>query len=124
MKLAAVRQSSQPLRRKRTNHWPTSAVLKQEPDNAAAAIKLRAVEAENFPDAGAAEKAAREASATQMTQPRFRTFLFYDPKPTLRKVSVPVLAINGGGLGQRQRGGGCGESKNTYRHEGLLSERS
>ncbi|MEZ4414324.1 MAG: alpha/beta fold hydrolase [Gemmatimonadota bacterium] len=35
------------------------------------------------------------AQAAQVTSPWFRFFLAYDPVPTLRRVQVPVLAING-----------------------------
>jgi pimeloyl-ACP methyl ester carboxylesterase len=81
--------------RRRTFQERSFAVLKQEQDAAAADVKLRAVIAESFPNAGAAEKAALEASLGVMNQPWFRTMLTYDPKPTLRKVTVPVLAIVG-----------------------------
>jgi pimeloyl-ACP methyl ester carboxylesterase len=81
--------------RRRTFQERSFAVLKQEQDAAAADVKLRAVVAESFPNAGAAEKAALEASLGVMNQPWFRAMLTYDPKPTLRKVTVPVLAIVG-----------------------------
>jgi uncharacterized protein len=80
---------------RRTYQERSFAVLKQEPDAAAATIKLRAVNAESFPNAGEMQKAALDASLAQMTGHRFRIFLTYDPKPALRKVTVPVLAING-----------------------------
>ncbi len=36
-----------------------------------------------------------EAQAAQLTLPWFRFFLNFDPRPTLRRVSVPTLALNG-----------------------------
>ena len=39
--------------------------------------------------------AALEASIAQISSPWFRYFLTYDPRPTLRRVRVPVLALNG-----------------------------
>jgi pimeloyl-ACP methyl ester carboxylesterase len=39
--------------------------------------------------------AAAEASLPMFTQPWFKTFLSHDPAPVLRKVTCPVLAING-----------------------------
>ncbi len=43
------------------------------------------------------KKALRSSDAqTQfMLSPWFRYFLTYDPRPTLRRVQIPVLAING-----------------------------
>ena len=35
------------------------------------------------------------AQMTQLTSPWFRTFIKYDPRPTLRQVKCPVLAVNG-----------------------------
>ncbi|HEX2202816.1 MAG TPA: hypothetical protein VHG91_05950, partial [Longimicrobium sp.] len=39
--------------------------------------------------------AAIEAQLRTLTSPWFRHFLRYDPRPTLGRVRVPVLAING-----------------------------
>jgi fermentation-respiration switch protein FrsA (DUF1100 family) len=39
--------------------------------------------------------AAVEANVLQVASPWFRYFLAYDPVPTLRRVRVPVLAVNG-----------------------------
>lgn len=39
--------------------------------------------------------AAMEANVQQVSTPWFRYFLTYDPRPTLRRVRVPVLALNG-----------------------------
>ncbi|HVG43476.1 MAG TPA: alpha/beta fold hydrolase [Longimicrobium sp.] len=39
--------------------------------------------------------ATMEANIGQLSTPWFRYFLAYDPRPTLRRVRVPVLALNG-----------------------------
>jgi pimeloyl-ACP methyl ester carboxylesterase len=47
---------------------------------------------------GLSEQAMDEAVAgelPQLTSPWFRYFLSYDPRPTLREVDVPILALNG-----------------------------
>jgi fermentation-respiration switch protein FrsA (DUF1100 family) len=41
------------------------------------------------------EEAMLQAQVRQMNTPWFRFFLTYDPVPTLRKVTCPVLAVNG-----------------------------
>jgi len=43
-----------------------------------------------------AQLAAAEPQNQLFTSPWFRYFLTYDPRPTLMKVRVPVLALNGG----------------------------
>lgn len=73
-------------------------IAMQEKDPAVARTKLG--EAANK-RAEAAKKrlesqlAAAEAQNQLFTSPWFRYFLSYDPRPTLMKVSVPVLAMNG-----------------------------
>ncbi|MHB1193024.1 MAG: alpha/beta hydrolase family protein [Longimicrobiales bacterium] len=80
------------------------AVVRAQPDTAVAAQELRhalqeAVAA--FPAEtrrrmeGELTPAALEAQARQVNSPWFRFFLTYDPRPTLEKVRVPVLALNG-----------------------------
>lgn len=81
------------LANQRTFQERTFAVLKQEPDAAAAAEKLRAVIRELYPGAPDAQRTTLEASIETMNQPWFRAFLTYDPRPTLRKVTCPVLAL-------------------------------
>lgn len=70
----------------------------QENDAAVAKQKLQEA-ARKRAEAGqkklAAQLAAAEAQATMFVTPWFRYFLAYDPRPTLMKVRVPVLAING-----------------------------
>lgn len=80
-------------------------ILKAEPDNAAAEKKLRAYRQAAWDKSSEEMKAeARkmgdpeklfEAGLKQMLTPWFRYFISYDPAPTLQKVKVPVLAING-----------------------------
>lgn len=47
------------------------------------------------PDAKDAIEGQANAQLKQILTPWYRYFLFYDPAPALRKVSCPVLAING-----------------------------
>jgi hypothetical protein len=42
------------------------------------------------------DPASMERNIRQLVSPWFRYFLAYDPRPTLRRVKVPVLAVNGG----------------------------
>jgi pimeloyl-ACP methyl ester carboxylesterase len=79
-------------------------VVREEPDREAAAPRLRAVLEEalaELPDdlreamGPAANPEALDAQVAQVNSPWFRFFLQYDPRPTLAKVNVPVLALNG-----------------------------
>ncbi len=74
-------------------------VVAKEPDRAAAVPKLRAIleEARDSLPPEAREEATRTMDATirQVNSPWFRFFLSYDPRPTLERVKVPVLAIGG-----------------------------
>ena len=63
------------------------ALLKSEPDDAVVIKKLQEL------NPGA--EAQVTAQVRQMRSPWFRYFLDYDPAIALRKVTVPVLAING-----------------------------
>lgn len=80
------------------------AVIRAQPDSAAAVTELQhalqqamaalpqdirsGMESELTP-------AALDAQIRQVNSPWFRFFLTYDPRPTLEKVRVPVLALNG-----------------------------
>jgi dienelactone hydrolase len=73
-----------------------------EKDPKVAEPKLRAMieeEAKKQPEAQKLPKEQLEsqinAQVTMLNSPWFRFFLTYDPAPTLSKVKVPVLAING-----------------------------
>jgi len=75
------------------------AVLKTVSDSAAAATQIAALSAKmvaTLPEAQQtqATEQLRMAQA-QLMSPWMRYFITYDPAPTLRKVHVPVLALNG-----------------------------
>jgi len=81
-------------------------VLKTEPDRASAAAQLRTILMESMAAMSDEEKRALgltgsdvetviERQVEQINAPWFRFFLTYDPAPTLRKVTCPVLAVNG-----------------------------
>jgi uncharacterized protein len=83
------------------------AVLKRKKNDAAAEKTLRAIYARLPLPSGDPTKATapgkatetlpaeREAALKMMLTPWFRFFLTYDPRPALRKVTCPVLAVNG-----------------------------
>ncbi|HEV7587679.1 MAG TPA: alpha/beta fold hydrolase [Longimicrobium sp.] len=71
-------------------------------DSAAVRARLRQIGAEMLAElteeqrrAAQVTPAAMEANILQVSSPWFRYFLAYDPRPTLRRVRVPVLALNG-----------------------------
>jgi pimeloyl-ACP methyl ester carboxylesterase len=75
-------------------------ILREEKDAAKAEAGLRQAMAEAVAQMSAEEQknfppAAREASLKAVMSPWFRFFLSYDPRPTLSRVSCPVLAIIG-----------------------------
>lgn len=57
------------------------ALIKSEPDDTALRAKVRDIAGEN--------------QAVSVSNPWFRTFVTLDPRPYLKKVSCPVLALNG-----------------------------
>jgi fermentation-respiration switch protein FrsA (DUF1100 family) len=62
----------------------------EEKDASAAAARIRSLLAESgIPESN------REAQAAQVASPWFRFFLGYDPAPDIRKLGMPVLALNG-----------------------------
>jgi len=67
-------------------------VLRSEPDNKAAVEKMIAKWKELK---GAATDAAVDAQFKGVTSQEMRSFLFYDPAEALRKLKIPVLALNG-----------------------------
>ncbi|HEX4965208.1 MAG TPA: alpha/beta fold hydrolase [Thermoanaerobaculia bacterium] len=77
-------------------------VLRTESDPAARDTKLRqaareaaeAMTPDELRTAGGVDKVV-EGSSRIFASPWFRYFLDYDPRPALRKVKVPVLAVNG-----------------------------
>ncbi len=81
------------------------AVVRSEPDPRVAEARLRLtikegldrLATEHASDAGVVATTAEavEAQVRAVQSPWFRYFLTYDPRPMLRKVTCPVLAING-----------------------------
>jgi pimeloyl-ACP methyl ester carboxylesterase len=74
------------------------AIVTQEKDSAVARQKLREAatkRAEAAKKRVEAQLASSEVQNAAFATPWFRYFLSYDPLPTLMKVHVPVLAING-----------------------------
>ena len=73
-----------------------------ETDPSVAASRIRALEQEAKAGMSAAEQAqlgltaqTEEATLAMLSSPWFRYFLAYNPAPTLQKLRMPVLAING-----------------------------
>ncbi len=73
--------------------------LKTAPDSAAEVANLQAARNDMLVDVPDAQRATAAAQIDQgikeLEQPWMRYFLRYDPRPTLRKVHVPVLALGG-----------------------------
>ena len=91
----AIRREEEALNR-------TFAILKSEKDPATRTAKLR--EAAKASMAGASEQEVKSAGGPdawadqqvkRVDSPWFVFFIDYDPRPALRKVKVPVLALNG-----------------------------
>ncbi len=78
-------------------------IVENEKDSAAAAEKIKTVFRNYYASLDSADKAefgndpesVFDRQAKTLLTPWFKFFLTYDPKPTLEKVKVPVLAING-----------------------------
>ncbi|WP_045032103.1 alpha/beta hydrolase family protein [Draconibacterium sediminis] len=71
-------------------------IIKTEPDSAKTLEQLRTILSQGFyPGMNDEMKAAIDAKIAGVNNNWFRYFLTYDPKPTLEKVTCPVLAING-----------------------------
>jgi pimeloyl-ACP methyl ester carboxylesterase len=81
------------------------AIVREEKDTAAAEKKIRTALDEFVSKLSKEEKkqgleslggsSAMDAQAQMVLSPWFRHFLDYDPRPALRKVTCPVLALNG-----------------------------
>ena len=76
--------------------------VKAEKDPKTASDALRAIARDVFANLPEAERAALgegdsvlDALVERVNNPWFRFFLVHDPRPTLRKVKCPVLALNG-----------------------------
>jgi uncharacterized protein len=70
-------------------------VLKTTPDRAAAEAGLRAILAPPTPDGSEAARVRIDGQVRALLEPWYRALLVHDPRPVLRAVTVPVLAING-----------------------------
>ena len=90
------------LAKQRAGQERVFAILKREKDNTAAEKLLRedfdkqmaAMSEEDRKKAGDVEKVF-QSQTKQVLNPWFRYFLTYDPRPALKKVTCPVLALNG-----------------------------
>jgi uncharacterized protein len=69
-------------------------VLRAEPDDNAALEKMMTEWKAEQKSASASDDTMR-AQFKAVTSPELRSFLFYDPADALRKLKVPVLALNG-----------------------------
>ena len=70
------------------------ALAKQAPDSVTAAGRVREIFREEAVDSTTASAQLRPSIAFVRSE-WFRFFLDYDPRPTLRRVTCPVLALNG-----------------------------
>jgi len=71
----------------------TYAIVRNEPDNAIAAEKIRMLR-KGHPQSEI-QRAAMDSSIAALTSPWFRYFLKHDPRLYLRALTCPVLALNG-----------------------------
>ena len=87
------------IRENQKNQEKMFAIVKTEKDAAVAEKKLLELVATAVAAVPAAQKKTVEATLTNQIKsynsPWFRYFLTFDPRPTLRQVQVPVLALNG-----------------------------
>ena len=91
----AMGQSDADLAQRRTLQQQLFALARQRPDSAAAVTRVRGI----LRDAGldsAAVAAQLRPSLGLVRSPWIGYFLDYDPRPALRRVKCPVLALNGG----------------------------
>ncbi len=87
------------IRGNQKNQAQMFAIVKTEQDAAVAEKKLMEIVAAAVAAAPPTQKKTVEATLTNQIKlynsPWFRYFLSFDPRPTLRQVKVPVLALNG-----------------------------
>jgi len=97
--LKANGATAEMLARQHANQELMFNALRKTSDNAAAEKLMREEFAKQTSSMSEAEKQQAEktlnAQIKQVTSPWFRYFLTYDPRPALRKVKCPVLALNG-----------------------------
>jgi uncharacterized protein len=70
------------------------AILREEPDDAKAKQRLNSIVTE-LKSKSPQEAAVLEAQASRLVTPEIRSLLAYEPVGTLRKVTCPVLALDG-----------------------------
>lgn len=77
-------------------------ILREQPDRTKAETELRAVMAKRVADLTEIQRATLglneamvEGQVRMVLSPWFRDLIRYDPRPTLQRVTCPVLAING-----------------------------
>ena len=91
--------SAETLAKQRAQQESSFAILKKEKDNTAVEKLLREDFAKQIASLSEVEKKGAEqtfnAQIKQVTSPWFRYFLTYDPRPALKQVKCPVLALNG-----------------------------
>jgi pimeloyl-ACP methyl ester carboxylesterase len=100
LKLAAI--DAEALAHQRAMLEQMIAVIRGESDNAVAEKKIHAVIDETTAKLGKEQRQKMkeampqiEKQVQQLMSPWFRFFLDYDPRPALRRVRCPVLALNG-----------------------------
>jgi pimeloyl-ACP methyl ester carboxylesterase len=100
--LKATGADADRLSRQKTLQERMFAVVRQENDKAAAEKKIRSAIDDLISSLGKEGKKelkdalpALEGQIQMVLTPWFRHFLDYDPRPSLRKVTCPVLALNG-----------------------------
>jgi pimeloyl-ACP methyl ester carboxylesterase len=100
--LKAMKVPAEGLARQRRLQEGMLAVAKAEKDSAVAEKKIKEFlekEIAALPEEERKEaeklKGALDAQVKQVLSPWFRYFLSYDPRPTLRKVKCPILALTG-----------------------------
>jgi uncharacterized protein len=91
----AAGASEERIQSQRTQMERVFAVLKATPDRAAAEPELRKLLESRAPDTSEASRARIDGQLRALLEPWYRALLVYDPRPVLRAVRVPVLAING-----------------------------
>lgn len=96
--LVAVAECASSVREAQASSARLFAIVKEEKDPAVAKQKVETERTQIEERARKkldAQLAASKAQLSQLVSPWFRFFLNYDPRPTLMKVKVPVLALNG-----------------------------
>lgn len=95
----AMGQSQEDVKQAQDTRTKIFAVVKSGNDSAAVASELRALLLSSTPSTARkdtqATNMAINAQIAQVTSPWMKSFLTYNPRPTLQKVRCPVLAIAG-----------------------------